>query len=96
MHLLYTPFCRLDYDSATSSYSDAAGVEVRAPGFGDTNTVEYLDTEGGMLLDGSFAFFNYFVERGYERGKTIRAAPYDWRLAPGNTMHVKSNDDTTL
>ena len=28
-------------------------------------------------------FVDYFVERGYERGKTIRAAPYDWRLAAG-------------
>ena len=30
-----------------------------------------------------YELVQYFVDRGYERGKSIRAAPYDWRLAPG-------------
>ena len=24
-----------------------------------------------------------FVDKGYSRGETIRAAPFDWRFAPG-------------
>ena len=28
-------------------------------------------------------FVEHYVAKGYERGKTIRSAPYDWRLAPG-------------
>ena len=28
-------------------------------------------------------FVQYFVDRGYVRSKTIRAAPYDWRLSAG-------------
>ena len=82
--------CSLVYDSATNNYSDAAGVEVRVPGFGETQTVEYQDTDDFDLLP-EFPYFirfvNYFIDRGYERGKTIRAAPYDWRLAAGVCLH---------
>ena len=75
----------LDYDSATKNYSNASGVEVRVPGFGGTETVEYLDA---LRLRPEFnTLVDYFVARGYERGKTIRAAPYDWRLAAGICLH---------
>ena len=33
-------------------------------------------------------FVQYFVDRGYVRGKTIRAAPYDWRLSAGEHLHI--------
>ena len=52
------------------------------PGFGDTNTVEFLDTPPASPNFNTFV--DYFVARGYERGNTIRAAPYDWRLAAGS------------
>ena len=46
--------------------------------------MEYLDADEGLTNIPHFAVFvEYFVERGYERGKTILAAPYDWRLAAG-------------
>ena len=53
------------------------------PGFGDTSTVECLDP---MFCEESSyfkTFVDYFVDKGYQRGVTIRAAPYDWRLAAG-------------
>ena len=75
--------CRLSYDKKTGQYSSTSvGIHVSVPGFGDTYTVE---RRGNGLL--TFPLFNgfvdYFVKRGYERGKSIRAAPYDWRLGPG-------------
>ena len=51
------------------------------PGFGETESVEQLGN-GLFYIPYLKDFVEYFVERGYERGKTIRAAPYDWRLAP--------------
>ena len=51
------------------------------PGFGNTSSVECLD--GACLVRYFKTFVDYFVKRGYQRGKTIRAAPYDWRLAAG-------------
>ena len=82
--------CSLVYDSATNNYSNASGVEVKVPGFGGTRRVEYLDADDLGFLP-FFPYFHdfvdYFVDRGYERGKTIRAAPYDWRLAAGVCLH---------
>jgi len=77
-----THHCRLLYNSTDDTYSNNPGAEVRVPGFGDTNTVEFLDTPPSSPVFN--AFVNYFVARGYERGNTIRAAPYDWRLAAGS------------
>ncbi len=63
-------------------YSNLPGIQVRVPGFGYTNTVEFIDTGNNYAY-----FYNmveYFVTtRNYVRNVTIRAAPFDWRLAPG-------------
>ena len=79
--------CRLDYDPATDSYANASGVEVRAPGFGETGSVENLANDFLQTFTDMVNAFedmvDYFEDRGYEVGKTIRAAPYDWRLAAG-------------
>ena len=64
-------------------------MNIKVPGFGDTSSVEYLNP--GLLKD-TIEYFHdmveYFVDRGYKRGKTIRAAPYDWRLAAGKAMSL--------
>ena len=75
------PF-RLQYDSATNNYSAAEGVTVSVPGFGNTSTVEFIDP-ADSALDYLHIFVDYFIQRGYVRGRNIRAAPYDWRLAAG-------------
>ena len=64
-------------------YSNNTGVEVRVPGFGNTNTVEFLDYSPPIPYFNTFV--DYFDSRGYERGDTIRAVPYDWRLAGGKS-----------
>ena len=74
---------RLVYNPKTNSFHDNKKVKIKVPGFGKTSSVEYLNP--GLI--NTFQYFHktvdYFVDRGYKRGKTIRAAPYDWRLAAG-------------
>ena len=53
--------------------------------------MEYLDVDesGPSLMFPQFKeFVDYFVDRGYERDRTIRAAPYDWRLAAGTYILI--------
>lgn len=78
----------MQYDRNTGQYSSSSDlITVEVPGFGETSTVENLSGEFLTslipLLDYFRDFVDYFVARGYERGTSIRAAPYDWRLAPG-------------
>ena len=79
---------RLAYDRNSGQYSSVDDdIEVSVPGFGDTVTVEDI----GQAFVRIVYFQNlvqYFVDRGYERGKDIQAAPYDWRLAPGNLSYT--------
>ena len=82
--------CRFLYNSTDDTYSNNTGVEVRVPGFGDTRTVEFLDYSPPIPYFNTFV--DYFVARGYERGSTIRAAPYDWRLAGGKSTLEEKTD----
>ena len=76
---------RLAYNSTTDSYYNTANVDVIAPGVGNVTLLDTLDTyEELFTLHHYDKFTNYFVtNHGYERGKDLRGAPYDWRLAPG-------------
>ncbi|UXI18847.1 cleavage and polyadenylation specificity factor [Sarcoptes scabiei] len=74
---------KLIYDNKTRSTKDNVGVEIRVPGFGNTTTIEYVDTSRlpiseyfGLMVE------NLIEEFGYERGVNIRGAPYDFRKAP--------------
>ena len=71
------------YDATNNVYSNRDGVTINVPGFGDTQTIEYINTDDLKIVPGYNSFVQYFVDRGYVRGKTIRGAPYDWRLAAG-------------
>ena len=76
--------CRLSFDRKTGQYSSSSDdITVSVPGFGSTETVETMSR--GLILTFPYfkEFVDYFVKRGYERGKSIRAAPYDWRVGPG-------------
>ena len=72
---------RLEYDEDTKTVKNAPGVETRVPGFGDTNTIEHLDTDN--LIKYFAPVVDRLVSWGYERGVTVRAAPYDFRYGPG-------------
>ena len=74
---------RLVFDPTTDSFHDNNKVKIKVPGFGDTSSVEYLNP--GLIYKRAYLneMVDYFVDREYKRGKTIRAAPYDWRLAAG-------------
>ena len=63
------------------------GVLTRIPGFGNTSSIEYLDP----ALSHPGEYFAQFVtslvkEFGYQRGFSIRGAPYDFRYGPGMIM----------
>lgn len=64
-------------------YFNCDGVQIRAPGFGETSSVEYLDPYN-YLIPYFHTFVEHFTKQGYVKGTSLRAAPYDWRLTPGN------------
>ena len=77
----------MEYDRNTGQYSSGDDdIKVQVPGFGGTETVETLSTTGLQDLEYFNKLVQYFVDRGYERGKSIRAAPYDWRYGPGKCI----------
>lgn len=69
------------YDEATNEYHNNEGVQVRVPGFGGTETVEYLSPH--LNISYFYKFVSYFESFGYTKGKDLNAAPYDWRFSPG-------------
>ena len=77
---------RLVYHKDTNTVTNAPGVTTRTPGFGGTNTVEYLDTDN--LIKYMAPLVQSMVSWGYERGLSVRAAPYDFRYAPGKMLLV--------
>ncbi|CAG2203406.1 LYPLA3 [Mytilus edulis] len=85
----FTDNMRLVYDKQKHVTRNSPGVETRIPGWGETQTVEWLDPEhvDDILSDGwkSTSYFssivNALVEWGYERNVSVRAAPYDFRKA---------------
>jgi len=83
---------RLVYDRDSRKSHNVAGVETRVQGWGNTDSVEYLDPSWSAWVIGDVGnymsdFVKYFVSQGYVRGKTIRAAPYDFRFGPQSQQH---------
>lgn len=73
---------RLMYDNQSRLTSNSPGVETRIPGFGNTSSVEWLDPSKTSYG----AYYKDIVEAlvavGYERGISVRGAPFDFRKAP--------------
>ena len=71
----------LRYDPASGAFSNAYHIEIRVPGFGNTSTVEYIDTDR-VIGKYFYGLVDSLAREGYVRGENIHGAPYDWRLAP--------------
>jgi lysophospholipase-3 len=74
---------RLIYDQKTRTTKNVDGVDIRVNNFGQTDTLEYLDSSH---IYGT-SYYSYIVSAlvtklNYVKGKEIRGAPYDWRKAP--------------
>uniref|UniRef100_A0A671N0Q7 Phospholipase A2, group XV n=1 Tax=Sinocyclocheilus anshuiensis TaxID=1608454 RepID=A0A671N0Q7_9TELE len=52
------------------------------PGFGQTNSLEYLDPSKRCVGRYLFTIVQELVNWGYTRDDDVRGAPYDWRKAP--------------
>ncbi len=62
------------------------GVEIRVPGFGATESVEWLDTSKTSPGIYFATLVDAMVTWGYKRGKDVVAAPFDWRRAPSLSL----------
>ncbi len=75
---------RLKYEPTTGEYVNNKGVETRIPDFGGTSSIEYMDPDTKFIekTDYFHDMIEWFVKKGYTRGKDIVGAPYDWRYSP--------------
>lgn len=77
---------RLIYDNKTRTTSNPPGVDIRVPGFGNSETVEWLDPSHAA----TGLYFNIVAATlsamGYNRNTSIRGAPYDFRKAPNENQ----------
>ncbi|CAH2237346.1 jg22261 [Pararge aegeria aegeria] len=73
---------KLEYDNVTRTTRDPPGVDIRVPGWGNPEPVEWLDPSH----DSAGTYFNTIgdalVKNGYVRNVSLRGAPYDFRRAP--------------
>lgn len=79
----FTENARLVYIAANHSVRNMDGVETRIPGWGNTSGLEYLSP----FRRSETLYFGAMVEAlvttlGYQRGISVRGAPYDFRTMP--------------
>ncbi|GAV04642.1 hypothetical protein RvY_14900 [Ramazzottius varieornatus] len=73
---------KMKFDNVTRKTLNAIGVQIRVPGFGDTSSIEYLTTIKNPASRYFASMVDLLVDHGYQRGVTVRGAPYDFRKAP--------------
>lgn len=74
---------KLNYNNQTKETLNSDGVDIRIKGFGQTDTVEYIDSSKLSLSTYFGLIVNALVTKAkYVRGVNVRGAPYDWRKAP--------------
>ncbi|XP_060080361.1 phospholipase A2 group XV-like [Ylistrum balloti] len=78
----FTDNMRLVYDPKTRTTHNAPGVDIQIRGWGDTETVEWLDPSHFGFTSYFYYIALYLESWGYKRGVSIRGAPYDFRKAP--------------
>lgn len=83
----------LYYDPELDDYRNAPGVETRAPHFGSTQSLLYLDPHLKHITAYMAPLVESLEQIGYVNGKTLFGAPYDFRYglaAEGHPSHVGS------
>lgn len=79
---------KLTYDNVTRTTKNADGVDIRIPGFGSSEVVEWIDpshaSAGAYFKD----IGNLLVSHGYIRNISIRGAPYDFRKGPSKYSSI--------
>lgn len=80
-------YLTLTYNASSDTYSNLPGLEMRTRGFGKDEKVDMLyRLEFGTLLG------HLEGELGYEAGRDLFLAPYDWRLAGDAHAKRRSSD----
>lgn len=84
---------RMTYDSQSRSTRNSPGVVTRVPGWPTTDTMEWIDSTYIIQNHDFGAYYTYIVtalaNKGYERGKHIFGAPYDFRKGPSKFKSKK-------
>ncbi|CAG9864368.1 unnamed protein product [Phyllotreta striolata] len=73
---------KLIYDNVTRTTRNSDGVDIRVPGWGGTETVEWLDPSHAATGSYFVDIGNALVGLGHARNISIKGAPYDFRKAP--------------
>lgn len=83
---------RLVYNRETKLTENSPGVETLIRDFGETDSVEFLDSSKFSIT----TYFGLIAEglvknAGYKRGHNLKGAPYDWRKAPNELYEFYHN-----
>lgn len=72
------------YNNETGKVENRPGVDISVHDFGGDESVQYVDGGifGFQFFDTYASMLQYFKAHGYEIGRNLFVAPYDWRLAP--------------
>lgn len=73
---------KLVYDNRTRTTRNPDGVNLRIPGFGGTESVEWLDPSHASTGSYFHPITDMLVSLGHKRNITVKGAPYDFRKAP--------------
>ncbi|ERL85318.1 phospholipase A2 group XV [Dendroctonus ponderosae] len=77
---------KLTYDNVTRTTRNPPGVDIRVPGFGTSETVEWIDPSHAVTGSYFKDIANTLVSMGYTRNVSIRGAPYDFRRGPNENQ----------
>ncbi|KAH7827936.1 putative lysophospholipase III [Monocercomonoides exilis] len=85
----YQKALQVTYDPETETYSSNPNIVTRPVDYGGLKGVDYLDPVVKTVTKMYHPLIQTLQETGYEEGKNLFGAPYDWRLA--NAKQVMSN-----
>ncbi|XP_023023539.2 lysosomal phospholipase A and acyltransferase [Leptinotarsa decemlineata] len=87
---------KLIYDNETRTTRNTDGVEIRIPGWGITETLEWLDPSHASTGSYFRDIASTLVGLGHVRNVTIKGAPYDFRKAPNENKDFFINLKTLI